>query len=105
MDRPETLDETVALIEQAGGRARAVRVDHTREEEVASLAARVRSETGRLDVLANSIWGADPLVDWGRRFWEVDLGKVHAYPDQTLVSHILTNRHLVRGSWWRLTAV
>src|SRR5262245_47705371 len=41
MDRPETIDQTVAMIEQAGGRAVAVRVDHTREEEVASLAARV----------------------------------------------------------------
>jgi NAD(P)-dependent dehydrogenase (short-subunit alcohol dehydrogenase family) len=94
MDRPETLDETVALIEQAGGRAVAVRVDHTREEEVASLAARVRRETGRLDVLVNSIWGADPMVDWGKSFWEIDLAKIHAYLDQTLISHIITNRHL-----------
>lgn len=93
MDRPETLDETVALIEQAGGRAVAVRVDHTREKEAAGLAARVRSETGRLDVLVNSIWGADPMVDWAKRFWEIDLAKVHAYLDQTLISHIITNRH------------
>lgn len=94
LDRPETLDETVALIEQAGGRAIAVRVDHTREEEVASLAGRVRKDAGRLDVLVNSIWGADSLMAWGRPFWEVDLAKVHAYLDQTLISHIITNRHL-----------
>jgi NAD(P)-dependent dehydrogenase (short-subunit alcohol dehydrogenase family) len=93
MDRPETLDETVALIEQAGGRAVAVRVDHTREEEVANLAARVRTEAGRLDVLVNSIWGGDPLIDWARRFWELDLAKIHPYLDQTLISHIVTNRH------------
>src|SRR3954471_16770272 len=55
MGRPETIDQTVAMIEQAGGRALAVRVDHTREEEVATLAARVRTEAGRLDVLVNSI--------------------------------------------------
>src|SRR4029079_3070950 len=70
------------------------RVDHTREEEVAALAARVRSDAGRLDVLVNSIWGADPQVDWGRGFWEVDLARVHAYLDQTLISHVITNRHL-----------
>ena len=93
MDRPETIDQTVALIEEAGGRAVAVRVDHTREEEVARLAARIRDEAGRLDVLVNSIWGADPQVDWGRRFWEVDLAKVHAYLDQTLISHVITSRH------------
>ena len=94
MDRPETVDETVALIEQAGGRAAALRVDHTSEEEVAGLAARIRSETGRLDVLVNSIWGADPTIDWGRRFWEIDLAGVRAYVDQTLISHVITNRHL-----------
>jgi NAD(P)-dependent dehydrogenase (short-subunit alcohol dehydrogenase family) len=94
MDRPETLDETVALIEQAGGRAVAVRVDHTREEEVAGLAARVRSEAGRLDVLVDSIWGGDPLVDWSKRFWEIDLGNLRAYLDQTLLSHVITSRHL-----------
>ncbi len=60
MDRPETLEETVALIEKAGGRAVAVRTDHTHEEEVASLAAQVRRDAGRLDVLVNSIWGVDP---------------------------------------------
>jgi NAD(P)-dependent dehydrogenase (short-subunit alcohol dehydrogenase family) len=94
LDRPETLDETVALIEQAGGRAVAVRVDHTREEEVVNLSTRVRRDAGRLDVLVNSIWGADSLMAWGRRFWDVDLAKVHAYLDQTLISHIVTNRHL-----------
>src|SRR5215469_4732801 len=94
MERPETIDETAALISQAGGRAIAVRVDHTREEEVARLAARVRKETGRLDILVNSIWGADPMLDWSKRFWDLDLGKVHPYLDQTLVSHIVTSRHL-----------
>lgn len=93
MDRPETIDETVALIEQAGGRAVAVRVDHTHEEEVASLAARVRNDAGRLDVLVNSIWGADPMVNWAQRFWELDLSNVRAYLDQTLISHLITNRH------------
>jgi len=93
MDRPETLDETVALIGEAGGRAIAVRVDHTVEAEVAGLAARVRREAGRLDILVNSIWGADPMIDWGRRFWEIDLAGIHACLDQTLVSHLITNRH------------
>ena len=94
MDRPETIDETVALIASAGGRAVAVRIDHTREEEVIALADRVRKEAGRLDVLVNSIWGADPMVDWTKRFWEIDLSRIRAYLDQTLTSHIFTSRHL-----------
>jgi len=94
MDRPETAEQTVALIEAAGGRAVAVRVDHTQDEQVAALGARVRSEAGRLDVLVNSIWGGDPMVDWGKRFWEIDLAQVRAYLDQTLISHLITCRHL-----------
>ena len=94
MDRPETVEETVALIEQAGGRAVAVRVDHTNEQEVAALAARVRKEAGRLDVLVNSIWGGDALVDWSKKFWEIDLTGVRAYVDQTILSHLYTSRHL-----------
>ena len=94
MDRPETLNETVAMIERAGGRAAAVRVDHTHEDELAVLATRVRNEAGRLDVLVNSIWGADPMLDWAHRFWEIDLTKVRAYLDQTLISHVMTSRCL-----------
>ena len=94
MNRPETIDETVALIEQAGGRAVAIRVDHTCEDEVSRLAARVRADAGRLDVLVNSIWGADPMIDWARRFWEIDLSRIRAYLDQTVASHVITNRHL-----------
>jgi NAD(P)-dependent dehydrogenase (short-subunit alcohol dehydrogenase family) len=93
MDRPETIDETAELIRQAGGRAVALRVDHTHEDEVAALAGRIRDEAGRLDVLVNSIWGADPMVDWSKKFWELDLSNLRAYLDQTLVSHIVTNRH------------
>jgi NAD(P)-dependent dehydrogenase (short-subunit alcohol dehydrogenase family) len=94
LDRPETIDETVELIEQAGGRAVAVRVDHTREDEVAALAGRIRSEAGRLDVLVNSVWGGDGMVDWSKSFWELDLANLRAYVDQTLVSHVITARHL-----------
>jgi NAD(P)-dependent dehydrogenase (short-subunit alcohol dehydrogenase family) len=93
MGRPETIDETAAQIEQAGGRAIAIQVDHTHEDEVAKLATRIRDEAGRLDVLVNCIWGADPMIDWSRRFWEVDLTNVRAYLDQTLISHLITCRH------------
>lgn len=93
MDRPETIDETVALIEAAGGRATAVQVDHTREVEVVRLATRIREEAGRLDILVNSVWGADRMIDWGKGFWQVDLNNVRAYVDQTLISHLITCRH------------
>jgi NAD(P)-dependent dehydrogenase (short-subunit alcohol dehydrogenase family) len=34
------------------------------------------------------------MVDWSQRFWEIDLSKVRAYLDQTLLSHMITTRHL-----------
>src|SRR5215204_2676069 len=39
--RPETIDETAAMIKAAGGTATAVRVDHTSEKEVKALFRRI----------------------------------------------------------------
>lgn len=92
--RPETIDETAEMIAAEGGRAVAVRVDHTREEEVAALAARVRQESGRLDVLVNDIWGGDALINWSQRFWELDLANARALIEQAVLTHLITARHL-----------
>src|ERR687885_548190 len=46
--RPETIDETAALITAAGGRAIAMRVDHTVEDEVERLVTNIVTEHGRL---------------------------------------------------------
>ncbi len=91
--RPETIDETAEMIVADGGRAVAVRVDHTREEEVAALAASVREDTGRLDVLVNDIWGGDALVNWGERFWQLDLADVRTLIDRAILTHLITSRH------------
>src|SRR4249920_3396530 len=47
--RPETIDETVAMIKAAGGSAIAVRVDHTIESEVKALFRRIARAHKRLD--------------------------------------------------------
>src|SRR2546427_13192826 len=46
--RPETIDETAAMITAAGGRAIAVRVDHTNEAEGKALFTRIRRAHTRL---------------------------------------------------------
>src|SRR3954471_8016043 len=66
--RPETIEETAEL---AGGIA--VRVDHSKPDEVERLIARIMHEQGRLDVLVNGVWGGDPLTDWEHPLWEQDL--------------------------------
>src|SRR5437773_3442952 len=69
--RPETIEETAELVSARGGIGIAVRVDHTVEEQVRALLARVRGEQGRLDVLVNDVWGGDELTEFGTPFWEL----------------------------------
>lgn len=53
--------------------------DHTDDDAVAALFARVGEEAGRLDVLVNSAWGGyermveDGSFTWGAPFWEQPL--------------------------------
>ena len=94
MDRPETIEDTTDLIAANGGSATAVQVDHTDEAQVLALAEQIKAESGHLDILVNSVWGADPMVQWGKTFWQIDLADLQPYIDQTLLSHITTNRHL-----------
>lgn len=72
MDRPETIEETAALVDEAGGRAIAVRVDHLVPDEVEALVQRIDREQGALHVLVNDIWGAT-TIEWGKSVWESSL--------------------------------
>lgn len=95
--RPETIEETVELIEAAAGVAVALRVDHTDEEQVAALFERVLDEQGRVDVVADSVAGEDPLLGGWTSFWETDLTHATAALRQSLVSHIVTGKHAARA--------
>jgi NAD(P)-dependent dehydrogenase (short-subunit alcohol dehydrogenase family) len=72
MNRPETIEETAALVDEAGGRGIAIRVDHLVPDEVAALVARIEAEQGALHVLVNDIWGATTM-EWDRSVWESTL--------------------------------
>jgi NAD(P)-dependent dehydrogenase (short-subunit alcohol dehydrogenase family) len=81
------------MIAGAGGRAIAVRVDHTIEAEVHALVERIDREQGKLDVLVNSIAGEDPMMhQWGS-FWRTDLTNGEAIFRQTVLSHLITSKH------------
>ncbi len=90
--RPETIDETAALVTAAGGRGVAVRTDHTDAAQVERLFARVKEESGQLDILVNDIWGGDDLTEWGTPFWALDPAKGFAILDSAIRTHILTSR-------------
>ncbi len=72
MNRPETIEDTAALVDEAGGRGVAVQVDHLVPDEVRALVARIEREQGRLHVLVNDIWGATTM-EWNKTVWESDL--------------------------------
>jgi NAD(P)-dependent dehydrogenase (short-subunit alcohol dehydrogenase family) len=92
--RPETIDETAEMIAAAGGKAIPIRVDHTSEREVAALVERIDEEHGRLDVVADSVAGEDPMMGQYGSFWTADLKDADAIFRQSLTSHIITAKHV-----------
>ena len=72
MNRPETIEQTAALVEQAGGRGIAVACDHLVPDQVSALVARIEREQGALHVLVNDIWGGTKM-EWNKTVWESDL--------------------------------
>ena len=94
--RPETIDETAEIIRSYGGRAYAVRTDHTIEAEVRRLLRGiVRREHGRLDILVNDIWGGEELTEWGQPPWTMSYRLGRTMLERAVFSHILTSRYAV----------
>ena len=94
--RPETIDETADIIRSYGGRAYAVRTDHTIEAEVRRLLRGiVRREHGRLDILENDIWGGEELTEWGQPPWTMSYRLGRTMLERAVFSHILTSRYAV----------
>ena len=88
--RPETIEETAALVSASGGRGIAVRVDHLVVDEVRALVERIRAEQGRLDVLVNDIWGATTM-EWDKTVWESDLDEGLRTLRRAIDTHAITS--------------
>jgi NAD(P)-dependent dehydrogenase (short-subunit alcohol dehydrogenase family) len=91
--RPETIEETAALVSAEGGTGIAVRVDHLVPDEVEQLVDRIRAEQGRLDVLVNDVWGGENLVEWNKPVWEHDLQKGLRMLALGVHTHLITAHH------------
>jgi NAD(P)-dependent dehydrogenase (short-subunit alcohol dehydrogenase family) len=72
VDRPETIEETAALVDEAGGHGIAVQVDHLVPDQVRALVARIESEQGALHLLVNDIWGLTTM-EWDKSVWDSSL--------------------------------
>jgi NAD(P)-dependent dehydrogenase (short-subunit alcohol dehydrogenase family) len=92
--RPETIEETAEMVDAAGGKGIAVRVDHTVDAEVAALFKRVRREQKRLDVLVNILTGK-PVTDWSS-FWKLAPEKGRELVDSWIWPHLVTAHHAAK---------
>ena len=90
-DRPETIEETAALVDEAGGRGIAVQVDHLEPDQVVALVERITSEQGRLDVLVNDVWGGERLFEWDVPVWEHSLENGLRMLRLAIDTHIITS--------------
>src|SRR5438093_387407 len=91
--RPETIDETAAIIKAAGGAAIALRVDHTSENDVKALFRRILRAHKRIDIVVDSVAGEDPLMGQYGFLWQADLKPADAIFRQGLTSRIITAKH------------
>ncbi|SFW58230.1 NAD(P)-dependent dehydrogenase, short-chain alcohol dehydrogenase family [Amycolatopsis australiensis] len=91
VDRPETIEETAELVEKAGGRAEAIRVDHLVPAEVEALAKRIDP----LDILVDGLWGGDKHLGWGKPVWEHDLDAGLRMIRLGIDAHLITSHFLL----------
>jgi NAD(P)-dependent dehydrogenase (short-subunit alcohol dehydrogenase family) len=98
-DRAETIEETADLVTSLGGTGIAAVVDHLDPDQVASLAERIRSDHGHIDVLVNDIWGGELLkggpADWNTPVWELDLDDGLRILRLAIDTHLITSHHLL----------
>jgi NAD(P)-dependent dehydrogenase (short-subunit alcohol dehydrogenase family) len=90
-DRPETLEETAALVAAAGGTGIAVGADHLEPAQVRAVVERIDAEQGRLDVLVNDVWGGEGLFEWDTPLWEHDLDAGLRMLRLGLETHLVTS--------------
>ena len=91
---PGSIDDTADEVTRMGGRGIAVRCDHTSEDDVAALFARVEREAGRIDLLVNNAWGGHETFNgvFEAPFWEHPLSNWDSMFDRGVRNHLLASR-------------
>lgn len=65
-----SIDTTAAMVDAAGGRGIAVRVDHGVDAEIGALFEQVRNESGIVNILVNNVYKIPDKPAWSGGFWE-----------------------------------
>ena len=66
---PGTIYETEEQIVSNGGKCKAIRCDHTNDQEVVNVFSQIFAEYDRLDILVNSVWGGYEYFNDGTEYW------------------------------------
>lgn len=102
---PGTVEDTAEEVTARGGVGVPVRTDCTVAADVAALFDRVDREQGKLDVLANAVWGGsdavtspeqDWLANWAKPFWEQPVEQWRHMMAAGPYAYYLTSHHAVR---------
>lgn len=93
-DRAETLEETVELVNRAGGAGVCVRADHLDSAQVAEVVRRIDEAHGRLDVLVSAL-GGEALADIQTPLHELDLDRARRFLRIALEAHLVTAHHAI----------
>lgn len=90
---PGTVEDTAEQVDAQGGHGIPVGVDHTDDNAVAALFARVEREHGGLDVLVANAFAGNDLPFRGGAFWELPVAHWHNMFDNGARSHLVTARY------------
>ncbi len=94
-----SLEETAAAVEQAGGVAIALQVDHSDDEQIKALFDRIQTDqNGQLDLLVNNAYAGVPALRaaYGKPFWESEPDFWDACNGVGLRSHYLASVYAAR---------
>ena len=92
-DRPETIEETAALVDARAGAAWRSASTISWPSEVRELVARIDAEHGALHVLVNDIWGGETLTQWNTPVWEHGLERGLRQLRLAVETHLITSHH------------
>ncbi|WP_328387292.1 SDR family oxidoreductase [Streptomyces sp. NBC_00400] len=89
----ETIEQTAELVSAAGGTGIAVPTDHLDPAQVKALTERIDRQHGRLDVLVNSVWGGDRLIEFHTKLWDLDLENGLRMFRLGIDTHVITSHY------------
>lgn len=92
---PGSLDETVAAIDQAGGRGVGLLCDHSDDRSVRDVFDLIRRDYGRLDVLVNNVFAAPNTMPVNVPFWQVPISLWDTLHRVGLRSHFVASQFAV----------